>query len=624
MNHIDKSSFNFRRWAYSAFILFFLLVLQISFIRLQVGKKEIYTRQSIDNSIRKVQINPVRGLICDSDGDILVDTRSSFAVAVIPKVIKKESKIYLSKLFKIDEKELDLKIHKNFGFRPLIIARDISQEQLAVFEENRLQLPGVLTVIEPKRFYPSHVNSPHIFGSMGEVTRAEQIINPAYMQGDLIGKTGIEKKYDLDLRGSKGLRYLRVDAAGKELGLYDADQNVTPVHGNDLFLYMDYEMQQFAESLLVDNRGALVAIDVRNGGVIALVSKPDFDPRLLSGKIDRAEWESLLADESHPLYSRAIQSGYPPGSTYKIVAAIAALEEGIITPKWKASCPGFFKLGRRTIKCWNTKGHGTIDLLEAIKGSCNVYFYKLGLKIGLQAWSKYSRLLGFGSRTGIDLPNENKGLVPSIEYFNKVFGPRGWTKGNLANLAIGQGELLTTPLQLCQFAMILANKGVYHSPHIADKMLDYTTTAIIKFPRETKYITGISNSTYDIIREGMRQVVNGGTGWLGKVPGIEMAGKTGTAQNPHGEDHALFLAFAPFDFPEVAIAVILENAGGGGAVAAPIARKFLEKYFYNKLIPRHIAKKDSAAQSRSDTVLAPINIDNIRPIQVYNPGDEVE
>ncbi len=229
-------------------------------------------------------------------------------------------------------------------------------------------------------------------------------------------------------------------------------------------------------------------------------------------------------------------------------------------------------------------------------------------------------MMRFGSKTGIDLPNENAGLVPSREYFDKVFGKNGWTRGNLANLAIGQGELLTTPLQIAQLAMIMANRGVYYVPRLVDHIYEYDSGRTVDFPVETKYITGISQEVYDIVREGMHQVVNGGTGWQARVPGIDMAGKTGTAQNPHGEAHAWFMGFAPYEHPQVAIAVVVENGGGGGAVAAPIARLFLEKYFYGKILPRPVIKKDSTNTEQVIPV-APINIEALNPMLFRAPGD---
>jgi len=602
-----------------AVILLTFMVLISAFVRLQVLNRSQYEQKSLNNSIRAVQINPVRGLIRDRNGRILVDNRPSFALAVVPKTIADSTLKYVVTRLALDSAKVQAMLKRDYGLRPVIIARDVPLQVVIDLEERRLDFPGVLTVAETKRFYPPDVRSPHIFGSIGEVTRVEQLFNPQYKSGDLVGKSGLEKKYDLDLRGSKGIRYIRVDATGRELGDYNSSRNIPPVHGNDLYLYEDYDLQSFAESLFQDKRGALVAIDVRNGGIVALVSKPDYDPRDLSGRINSILWKKLLDDPGHPLFSRAIQSTYPPGSTYKLVAALAALQEKIITPRWRAFCPGYFKLGRRTIHCWNKSGHGNIDLLQAIKGSCNVYFYQLGLKIGLNVWSRYSTLLGFGRPTGIDLPDEKGGLVPSEAYYNRIFGKNGWTRGNLANLAIGQGELLVTPVQMAQFAMIMANKGVYHPPHLVDHIYNYSAKKMVKFPVRTRYIEGISNDVYDVVREGMHQVVNGGTGWRAKVRNIDMAGKTGTAQNPHGEDHAWFIGFAPYDLPEVAIAVIVENGGSGGGIAAPIARRFLEMYFYGEELPLPVIRKDSTQTPDLDIPL-PV-LEDLQPMPISVPAD---
>ena len=616
MREFDKYKIVTKRMVLTVITLFAFLFLLTGFLRLQVINREQYIQKSIDNSIRKIQRYPVRGLILDSENNILVDNRSSFSIAVIPKVIETERLKELCKFLQVDLEEVQDKIKKQYGFRPVIIARDVSNQILIAIEEQRQDLPGVMTIATSKRYYPENINSPHIFGTIGEINPVERIMNSEYDQGEMIGKSGLEKRYEKGLRGSKGSQFLIVDASGRELGDYDSYQDIPPIHGSDYYLKMNYKHQQIAESLMTDNRGALVAINVRDGGILAMVSKPDYDPRLLTGKIEEDVWNQLQTDESRPLFSRAIQSGYPPGSTYKIIAAIAALQDSIITPKWKATCPGYFKLGRKTINCWNAKGHGTLDLYGAIKNSCNVYFFQLGLKIGLDSWSKYSKMFKFGSPTGVDLTNENAGLVPTKEYFNRIFGENGWTKGNLANLAIGQGELLTTPIQMAQFAMMLANKGVYYKPHFVDHIFNYSTRMTTQFPVQTEYIHGINDEVYDIVREAMRMVCDGGTGWLGKVPGIETAGKTGSAQNPHGPTHAWFIGFAPFKKPEIAIAVIVENGGGGGAVAAPLARKFMELYFFGKLIPRPVAKVDTTEMPSVETMFNPIDIEPIRPTHI--------
>jgi len=618
----DKQKLGQRQIIFSIIMVLAFIFVLSGFIRLQVTQKDVYLQQSINNSIRKQEIYPIRGLIRDIKGELLVDNRPSFAAAVIPKVVNDSTIQKLSEIFNIPAEKIFKKIKKEYGFRPIIISRDINHEQLAFLEENRLAFPGVVSLVESKRFYGDSIRSPHIFGTIGEVTPKDRLFRPELDVGDLTGKSGLEKEYDAELRGIKGIKFMRVDANGKELGLYDENRNALPVHGSDIYLCLDYKLQRFAESLLEGQRGALIALDTRNGAVLALASKPDYNPADLAGRIDAQFWAELLNDDSHPLYSRSIQSTYPPGSTYKIVAAIAALQEKIITPDWKVYCPGYFKLGRRTIHCWNEAGHGTVGLKNAIKGSCNVYFYQLGLKIGLETWSKYSKMLPFGKTTSIDIPNESKGLVPSMEYFNRIFGVNGWAKGHLANLAIGQGELLTTPLQIAQFAMILANSGVYHEPHLVDHIYQYNKRKDVRFPAETQYIRGISNDVYQFVREGMKEVVHGGTGWLGKVKNIDMAGKTGSAQNPHGETHAWFMAFAPYDNPEIAVSVIVENAGGGGAVAAPIARKFLEMYFYGKLLPRPVVAVDSSNTEQGSLMGVP-DPSMLQPLAVPIWGDSL-
>ncbi len=603
-------------------VLFLFFILFIGFFRIQVSGSERYYEMSLDNSIRQLRDNPERGVIRDINGRILVDNRPSFIVSVIPRQLSRDNLVYLAQIIEEKPEYIQEKIRGKYSFRPVIVKRDLDYQMVVTLEEKRLDLPGVLLEVESKRYYADDVNSPHLFGYVGEVSQMEAERRRELESGEMIGKSGIELTYDTNLRGARGIRFVKVDAEGRDLGVFDMDRNIKSVAGMDLYLTLDYTFQQFAESLMVDKRGAIIALDVRDGSVLTFVSKPDYDPRLLTGKISEEVWNSLQGDTSKPLYNRVIQSRYPPGSTYKLVAVIAALQEKIITPAWKSYCPGYFRLGRKTISCWNAKGHGEINLLQAIKGSCNVYFYKLGLEIGLETWADYSKKLFFGEPTGIDLPNESEGLVPTVQYFNRIYGPNGWTKGNLANLAIGQGELLTTPLQMAQLAMIIANKGVVHRPHIAAYLLDRKTNRRIDFPVHTSYVSGISDEVYDLVRTGMRMVVDGGTGWRGSVPGIEVAGKTGTAQNPHGDDHAWFIAFAPYKNPAVAIAVIIENAGGGGAVAAPIAEQCMEYYFYGKILPRYAPKKDMLSIADSLESVLQLELNLIEPIQISRPDSQ--
>ena len=612
MQEMSRQELQQRKFVFSAIVFILFIFLYYGFFNIQIAGADKYYEIALDNAVRPLTQYPPRGTIRDAYGKILVDNRPSFFVSIIPRQVTERTLDLLAEILGEDVQTIKDHIRGRHTFRPVIIMKDLDYQIVAELEERRLQLPGVLIEVESKRYYPESVNSPHIFGYVGEVTADEAQRRKEFLPGEVIGKAGLEFKYDTNLRGVKGINFVRVDAEGRDLGLISADRNIAAIPGTDLYMTLDFEFQQFAESLMVSKQGAIVALDPRNGAVLAFVSKPDYDPRMLTGKISSDVWQSLQSDTLHPLYNRVIQSKYPPGSTYKLVAAIAALEEGIITPRWKAYCPGYFRLGRKTINCWRSGGHGEIALMDAIKGSCNVFFYQLGLEIGLDIWSEYSNKFYFGNPTGIDLPNESGGLVPTISWFNKRFGEDGWTKGVLANLAIGQGEVLTTPLQMAQFAMIMATRGVVHTPHLAHYLQAGNKEHRTYFPTQTKYVEGVSEEVISFVREGMRNVVDGGTGWRAALPGIEVAGKTGTAQNPHGEDHAWFICFAPFEDPVIAMAVIIENGGGGGAFAAPMARKCLEKFFFGRILPRATPKSDSTGIDQ----LQPTSPDEIQPLEI--------
>jgi len=344
---------------------------------------------------------------------------------------------------------------------------------------------------------------------------------------------------------------------------------------------------------MADKRGAVVAIDPRNGGILAMVSKPDYDLALFSGVTPAELWRALNNDEGKPLFNRATLTRYPPGSTFKMVLAIAALERKVITPSWTVTCGGSFRLGNKVFKDLHV--HGTVDLVQAIQKSCNVYFYQLMLKVGLDNWSHYGAQFGFGKPTGIDILEESPGLLPTTEYMDNRYGPKGWTKGYLPSLGIGQGELGVTPLQMACYAMALGNQGHYYQPHAVRAYFNKATKTTDTLTHSHRLIN-VSKGTWDAVREGMRRVVQepGGTASLARVKGIEAAGKTGTSQNPHGKDHSWFIGFAPFDNPTIALAVMVENVGYGGSFAAPIAGMCIEQFIYGRLIR---FDKDQAAKA---------------------------
>lgn len=439
--------------------------------------------------------------------------------------------------------------------------------------------------MESKRLYTAQARAAHLLGYTKEISDAQiRLLGGEYRQGDAMGFTGLEGQYEQSLRGEKGAEYSAVNARGQVVGSFEiGPHNLAAIEGKRLRLTVDIGLQAFAESLMIGRRGAVVALDPQDGGLLALVSAPDYDPSVFSGHTSASVWQALSTDPAKPLYNRATLTRYPPGSTFKMVLAIAALESGTITPSWRVNCGGSLKLGDKIFKDLHI--HGTVNLITAIQQSCNVYFYQLILKTGLDSWSEYGKELGFGTPTGLDVTEESPGLLPTTAYFNKRYGKRGWTRGFLPSLGIGQGEVGVTPLQMAAYAMALANRGSYHQPHAVHSIVDSTLKRADTLLYQTRTIA-VSAETWNTVREGMHRAVMlpGGTGGLARIKGIEVAGKTGTAQNPHGLDHAWFVGFAPFDEPRIAIAVLVENAGFGGSHAAPIAGMCMERYLFGRLI----------------------------------------
>ena len=578
---------NVRKYVFFIIITLAFAVLAGRFFYLQIYKWDQYYGRSEQNRIRQIPLHAPRGLIRDRHGEILVDNRSCYSVFVIPYELQ-HSDSTLEKLCQVLDKSptlLKKQIQeKQIGvFLPVRIIKDVDYSVVVEIEERKLELPGVITSSEPRRIYPAGVTASQELGFIGEMTRAELTAysKSDYRLGDTIGKKGLERQYEYELRGKPGVTFVEVDALGQEVGTVDGQGEQPPQAGKDLFLTIDAELQRTAEALFKDKRGGTVLIDCRDGGILSIVSKPDYDPHLFTGTISFNVWRTLVNDPGKPLYNRMVQSLYSPGSTFKLVLVAAALETGACTTRSHNTCVGFVRLGIRLFYCWKKQGHGSLDLIGAIKHSCNSYFYKLGLQVDIDTWADFARRFGFGQPTGIDLPEEAKGLVPDRSYLDSRYGKAGWTKGMNLNLAIGQGDLLVTPLQMAQFVMIIANDGHYYSPHFVQAIRNPQESHLSKIQMPVQRVEGISLSTFAVLKEGMYQVVNGegGTGIACRMNDVLVAGKTGTAQNPHGDDHAWFIGFAPFYNPKVAICVFVENGGTGGGVAAPLARKLLEKYF---------------------------------------------
>ena len=572
---------------YFIITLIFLLYLGRLY-QLQLIYRDEYGKKSEENSIRTIPREPVRGTIFDRNGTLVVDNRPAFSVTIMPFEFDRKNINYLAQLLSLDPEFVSDRLKKGetySRFAPIKIKRDIDFKTLAALEENRGRLPGVDYQVESKRFYTTNAHASHVLGYTKEISEAQiKILGEDYAPGDVVGSSGLEADYETTLRGRKGAELTVVNVRGQVIGRFEGGKSdVQAVQGDNLLLSMDFGLQAFAESLMTGRRGAVVAVDPNDGGVLALVSMPDYDLSLFSGVTTPELWRSLNEDEASPLFNRATLTRYPPGSTFKMVLAVAALESGTITPSWRVTCTGAFRYGNKVFKDLHV--HGSVDLIEAIQRSCNVYFYQLMLKTGLDPWSHYGAEFGFGRLTGIDIFEENPGILPTQAYMDRRYGRSGWTRGFLPSFGIGQGDVGVTPLQMALYAAALATKGEYNEPHVVHAVVrsnPHSTDTVAPSLR----MINVSDATWSAVREGMRRVVEepGGTGGMARVKGIQSGGKTGTAQNPHGPDHAWYIGFAPYDHPKIAIAVLVENAGFGGSVAAPIAGQCIERYLYGRLI----------------------------------------
>jgi len=556
---------------------------------------------SRSGSIRRIWDQAPRGHFIDRNGTTVLENRALYTLKVIPSELRESSIPYLAHLLELPENELREKIREAKDFSPFAVStvyRDLNEFVVARISENLWKLPGVIIEIEDKRKYSDLFRGTHLFGYLRNVNRQQldTLAEKGYTPDDKIGFTGIERSYEEQLRGEKGARFELVNPLGMLVGTYNDGKNDIPsIKGNDLYLTIDAGLQQLAENLLraTGKSGAVVAIDPRDGGVLAFCSEPDFDLDILNGTTRKKEWAEIALSPQKPLYNRAIQAVYPPGSTYKMVLAIAGLEEGVIKPQDTILCTGGWNFGGRTFHCHGGHAHGTVNLKKAIIESCNIYFYQLMLKVGLERWNKYGRMFGFGQREGIDIAGERKGLLPDAAYYDRRYGKKRWTRGYLVSLGIGQGELGATPLQLANYTATIANNGTLHEPHVVKGYRD-TRTGIYVPMQHASNVLPVSKQTFAIIKEGMQGVVLQGTGTLAQVPGITVAGKTGTAQNPHGQDHAWFICFAPVENPQIAIAVLVENAGFGGSISAPIAREMIRYYLIDKNKPKQEYSENTA------------------------------
>jgi penicillin-binding protein 2 len=596
-----------RRLVFVAVLIMFFTALIIARLwYLQINRGQEYKELAFNNRVRIRQIAAPRGHLLDRNGKEIVTNRPSFNVVLIQEDSHEINDQVLKRLAGVlheDISELWKRIREAAGtplYIPIVLKEDINWETLAYLENHNQEFPGIRIEVVPVRVYHYGDLASHLIGYLGIISQKELAdADPEKYSGeDLIGKMGLEKLRENDLRGEKGSSSSEVNARGFEQKLL---KNLEPLPGKEIRLTLDVGMQQVAESLMTaeDKSGAVVAMEVKTGRILVAASAPQIHLEEFTGGISTENWNALLENPKHPLLNKVVQGLYPPGSTFKLVTALAGLATGAITENTILFCPGNYRLGNRTYLCWKHSGHGSVTLQKAITESCDVYFYQVGQKVGVDTLAQYAHMLGFGERTGVEMEHEKSGLIPTKQWKLKQHKQK-WQEGETLSVAIGQGYDLVTPMQVNLMTAIVANGGKVFVPQLVETVRDADGKKVEQFkPKEVRDLSGLGKYLA-LIRQGMVGVVNGehGTARNARIDGITVAGKTGTAQVvkiaqyrgmkdeniPYKyRDHAWFTCFAPAEDPEIAVTVLVEHGLHGGSGAAPIAKAVLEKYFETRL-----------------------------------------
>ncbi len=564
---------------------------------LQVVSGERYTFLSENNRVRIKRVAGTRGMIYDRQGQLLVDSRPSFDLIFVPEdsTDPQNTLRLLARYLKRDEKELLNTFEEGksrAAFDEMVLGRDVEWSVVVAVESHQLDLPGVSLRVRPRRSYADGPMAAHVLGYLGEINQRQLNLlrDKGYVVGDEIGQYGLERRWEELLRGQSGGQQVEVDALGRRVRVL---HEVTDVPGYTVHLTLDRQLQAAAYESLKGKEGTIVALDVNSGAILALASTPAFDPNVFARGIKSDEWSGLIKDQLRPLSNRATQGQYPPGSTFKIIMAIAALEEGVINPESFIQDPGFFPFGNRNFRDWKKGGHGAVNLHRAIVESCDTYFYQLGPKLGVDRIAKWARAFGLGEKTGIALDDERNGTIPDTEWKRKRFR-QPWFPGETISVAIGQGYVTVTPLQLANMMAAVANGGKLYRPYLVNKVESLDGATVREYGPDLIRTIELKPDTIQRVQKALADVVYGpgGTGGAARSQAVRVAGKTGTAQviemkgaylkSEHlsyfNRDHAWFVAYAPVENPQVAIAVLVEHGGHGGDAAAPLAKKVFEKY----------------------------------------------
>ena len=602
-----------RQYVIGGFIVIIAIIYVIRLFNLQVMEDK-YKDSADSNAFLRKSVYPSRGIIYDRDGRLVVYNQPAYDVMIIPRDIKDFDTLDFCRAVNITPQDLVKRMEdmrdkrRNPGWSPYSpqkLLSHLSAEEYGRLQEKLYRFPGFYIQKKILREY-NYKCASNVLGNIREVAPADMEKDPYYARGDYMGDLGVENTYERFLRGVKGTEVLMRDALGRIQGRYeDGALDREAIAGKNIKLSLNIELQQYAESLMVNKKGAVVAIEPSTGEVLCLVTAPSYDPSLLVGRERGNNYNKMMRDLDKPLLNRAIQATYPPGSTFKPTQGLIFLQEGIITPATPYPCYHGFVLGRLKVGC---HGHGSpLPLKPALQTSCNAYFC-WGLKNMIDRKGKYGTVAkafdvwkhhmvsqGYGYKLGIDLPGEYRGFIPNVEFYNKRYGDGHWSATTVISIAIGQGEILATPLQIANLSATIANRGHYITPHVVKEIQD----TVMPGEYLERHDTSIDKRWYEEVAEGMRMAVTGGTCRAANLPDIEVCGKTGTAQNPHGRDHSAFMGFAPYHEPKIAVAVYVENAGFGATFGVPIGSLVMEKYLRGYISPERKYLEERMLQSNT-------------------------
>lgn len=610
-----RKDYNLEKRKY-VIIIFLLVIASIFAFRLyELQMADEKYKESADiNAFLKKTLYPSRGLIYDRNGELIVYNQPAYDVMIIPRDVKTLDTLDLCRTLNITPEQLRKRFedmrdpHLNPGYSsytPQRLISHLSAEDYGRLQEKLYRYPGFFIQKRILRQY-NHSLAANVLGNIREVN-ANDIKNDKYYQpGDYCGDLGVEKSYEPYLRGVKGAEILMRDAHGRIKGRYEGGANdVQPVSGRNIKLSLDYKLQAYAESLMVNKIGAIVAIEPETGEILALVTSPNYDPTLLVGRQRGENYRDLVNDPEKPLYDRALMGAYPPGSTFKPTQGLILLEENIINLSTAYPCSHGYINGGLRVGC---HGHASpLPLKPALQTSCNAFFCwgfknmvdrrsKYGTSAdAFEVWKKHLVSMGYGYKLGVDLPGEGRGFLPNAQYYNKAYGEGHWSANTIISVSIGQGEVLATPLQIANLGATIANRGWFKTPHVVKEIQD----TILPEELLEKHYPTIDAKHYDAIAEGMRMAVTGGTCRRANIPGLDVCGKTGTAQNPHGRDHSAFLGFAPYHDPKIAVCVYVENGGWGATYGVPIGALVIEKYMRGDIAPERKAMETEMLNANS-------------------------